>query len=388
MSNLVTLQQDEAPPAIPTVANSVGAMILNDSTMDRIERVAKMMAGGRATVPKHLQGNVGDCFAVCLQAMNWQMDPFAVGQKTHLVNGTLGYEAQLVNAVITTRAPVTGRIEYQWFGTWEKILGKFSERESKTKKDDNGYPVKYRVPAWKVEDEDGLGVKVWATFKGESKPRELVLLMTQARTRNSTLWADDPRQQLAYLAVKRWSRLYCPDVIMGVYTPDELEDDLTEINMGAAEVVDQGQKSGSRTEALKERMGVGKDKGKKAATPAPPPAVTLTTVLEAIAAMTGDKATRDHAKGLAEKLTDEGDIAKATDAWKARVEAIKAAATPAHPDPQDEALRQVEMAGRAPQAGAVDAATGEILPATATGETDDFVAAMEREERQAEGGPQ
>lgn len=36
--------------------------------------------------------------------------------------------------------------------------------------------------------------------------------------------ADDPRQQLAYLAVKRWSRLYCPDVILGVYTPDELEE--------------------------------------------------------------------------------------------------------------------------------------------------------------------
>lgn len=33
---------------------------------------------------------------------------------------------------------------------------------------------------------------------------------------------DDPKQQLAYLAVKRWARLYCPDVILGVYSPDEL----------------------------------------------------------------------------------------------------------------------------------------------------------------------
>ena len=42
-------------------------------------------------------------------------------------------------------------------------------------------------------------------------------MLAQARTRNSTLWADDPRQQLAYLAVKRWARLYCPEVILGVY---------------------------------------------------------------------------------------------------------------------------------------------------------------------------
>ncbi len=37
-----------------------------------------------------------------------------------------------------------------------------------------------------------------------------------------TLWASDPRQQLAYLAVKRWARLYCPDVIPGSIPPMKL----------------------------------------------------------------------------------------------------------------------------------------------------------------------
>jgi hypothetical protein len=31
-----------------------------------------------------------------------------------------------------------------------------------------------------------------------------------------------PVHQLAYLSVKRWARLYCPDVILGVYSDDEL----------------------------------------------------------------------------------------------------------------------------------------------------------------------
>ncbi|MNC30976.1 RecT family protein [compost metagenome] len=75
-----------------------------------------------------------------------------------------------------------------------------------------------------MADEAGIGIVIRATLKGEDQPRELDLLLAQARTRNSTLWADDPRQQLAYLAVKRWARLFCPDVILGVYTPDELED--------------------------------------------------------------------------------------------------------------------------------------------------------------------
>ena len=89
-----------------------------------------------------------------------------------------------------------------------------------------------------MKDEQGCGVKVWATIKGETVPRELVLLLVQARTRNSTLWADDPKQQLAYLATKRWARLYCPDVIMGVYTPDELQEPR---DMGPAEVVTDGE---------------------------------------------------------------------------------------------------------------------------------------------------
>ncbi|MDF2784463.1 MAG: fii1 [Pantoea eucrina] len=42
-------------------------------------------------------------------------------------------------------------------------------------------------------------------------------------TRNAPLWKTAPKQQLAYLAVKYWARLYCPDVIPGVYTPDEFE---------------------------------------------------------------------------------------------------------------------------------------------------------------------
>lgn len=200
------------------------ALVLNGESLAQMMKLAEIMATGRATLPRHFNGNPADCLAVVMQSMQWQMNPFAVAQKTHIVSGTLGYEAQLVNAVITACAPTKDRLNYEWFGDWEKILGKFVERESKTKKDDHGHPIKYRAPAWDIKDENGLGVKVWATFKGEGAPRELTLLMTQARTRNSTLWADDPRQQLAYLATKRWARLYCPDVIMGVYSPDELEE--------------------------------------------------------------------------------------------------------------------------------------------------------------------
>jgi 3-hydroxymyristoyl/3-hydroxydecanoyl-(acyl carrier protein) dehydratase len=59
------------------------------------------MADSKATVPAHLAGKPADCLAVTMQAQ-WGMNPFAVAQKTHVVNGTLGYEAQLVNAVVSS----------------------------------------------------------------------------------------------------------------------------------------------------------------------------------------------------------------------------------------------------------------------------------------------
>ncbi|WP_025995739.1 recombinase RecT [Pseudomonas viridiflava] len=214
--NVASVTHEQRLHVLPHAATSTSALVLDGDSLDKMMRLADVMATGRATLPKHFNGNSADCLAVVMQAMQWKMNPFAVAQKTHLVNGVLGYEAQLVNAVITTCAPVVDRLHYEWYGDWDKVIGKFV-----IKTGDKG---EYRQPGWKLADEEGLGVKVWATFRGEDEPRVLELLLAQARTRNSTLWADDPRQQLAYLATKRWSRLYCPDVILGVYSPDELEE--------------------------------------------------------------------------------------------------------------------------------------------------------------------
>ena len=181
-----------------TSAMSALDIMMNETVMVRIESMAARMATSKITTPKHLQGNEGDCMAIIMQAMQWGMNPYAVAQKTHLVNGTLGYEAQLVNAVITARAPVKERLHFEWYGDWSKVSGK-----------DDKSPT--------------LGVRVSATLRGESAPRVIDISMAQVGpVRNSPLWAADPRQQIAYLATKRWARLYCPDVILGVYTPDEV----------------------------------------------------------------------------------------------------------------------------------------------------------------------
>ncbi|KVP59310.1 hypothetical protein WJ91_12610 [Burkholderia ubonensis] len=188
-------------PSAPVPSNfSSTSLVLSDDAMERMLRIADLMAGGRTTIPKHLQGNEGDCFAVCMQAMQWGMNPFAVAQKTHLVNGTLGYEAQLIIAVLNASPALATRLDFGWSENWKGVNGK-------------------------TDKSDDHWAEVWATLKGEAQPRIRHVSMAEVGdVRNSPNWVADPKQQLAYLTAKRWGRLHAPDVILGVYTPDELQD--------------------------------------------------------------------------------------------------------------------------------------------------------------------
>lgn len=191
--------------------------MLSSEKMETLSNLADFMSKGQMMTPKHLRGNPADCLAVIMQASQWEMLPWSVAQKTHDVNGIIGYEAQLCIAVINTKAPITGRLKFKWFGEWENVLGKFELKTGRGEK-------KYMAPAWNADDEVGLGVIAYATFVGDEETTETRLLLTQAQVRNSTLWASDPKQQLAYLAAKKWERLHCPEIMLGVYTPDEIRE--------------------------------------------------------------------------------------------------------------------------------------------------------------------
>ncbi|EIM3158263.1 recombinase RecT [Escherichia coli] len=193
------MSNDIAITSQPGATVGTAAAIFSPEGMNQLVRFAELMSQSKATVPKHLEGKPADCLAVTMQAAQWGMNPFAVAQKTHVVNGTLGYEAQLVNAVVSSSSLLATRLNYRWSGDWSNVNGK-------------------------TDKSPNLTVTVSAVLKGEAEPRELTISMAQAGVRNSPLWEQDPRQQLAYLCTKRWARLHAPDVLLGVYTPDELQE--------------------------------------------------------------------------------------------------------------------------------------------------------------------
>ena len=175
--------------------------LLDASAMNAMHAMSKLMASAKVTVPKHLQGSPADCLAIIMQAAQWKMNPFAVAQKTHLVNGTLGYEAQLINAVISSSKAIVGRFKYEYEGEWI-----------------NKNPDPKHISS-------SARIRVGAIISGETDITWGEWLYPKSVTvKNSPLWTTDPKQQASYLVVKKWSRLYTPDVILGVYSSDELQD--------------------------------------------------------------------------------------------------------------------------------------------------------------------
>lgn len=172
-----------------TLSNSIPLM-LDADRMGALVKFSELMAQSAITVPDHLRGKPADCLAIAMQAAQWGMNPFAVAQKTHVVSGRLGYEAQLVNAVISASGAIAGPFSYEFRGS--------------------GQDLECRVGAVPRGADD----LVWGEW----------LRNGDVKVRNSPLWNVNPKQQLGYLQVKNWARLYCPGAILGVYTDDELQD--------------------------------------------------------------------------------------------------------------------------------------------------------------------
>lgn len=173
--------------SMTNISQEVGGLQFTD--MGQVMEFAKLMSVSKQAVPSHLRGQPGACMAVSLQALNWRMDPFAVANKSYMVKDRISYEAQLIQAVIEQRAPIKGRIKGDFIGeggTRVCVLRVISIEDGET--------IEYRSPE-----------------------------ISKITVKNSPLWVADPDQQLWYYSARAMCRRHFPDVLLGVYAKDEVE---------------------------------------------------------------------------------------------------------------------------------------------------------------------
>jgi len=165
---------------------TTGNTALTPTSMDSAMQLAEMMSRGKL-VPSHLHNSPGDCLMVIEAAMRWQMSPFAVAQCTSVIQGKLMFEGKLVAAALNASGILSSRLDYDF-------SGKDAQR----------------------------AVTVRATLKGETKPREVTVFLSEAKTSNG-MWTKQPDQQLVYAGTRVWARRHAPEVMLGVYAPEEFD---------------------------------------------------------------------------------------------------------------------------------------------------------------------
>lgn len=173
--------------AVGMSTGSTGAKIAPQN-LGEVVKFAEVMCRADIALPQHLRGNAGACMAVAMQALEWQMSPFAVASKSYAVGGRIAYEAQLIAAVVNTRSGIKGRLRYSY---------------------------------------EGEGPSLTCTVTGILDGEECVYTsptVGSITTKNSPLWKSDVQQQLGYFSARSWARRHCPEVILGVYDRDEVEE--------------------------------------------------------------------------------------------------------------------------------------------------------------------
>ncbi|WP_353614048.1 RecT family recombinase [Mangrovibacter phragmitis] len=218
MENTNIVMAEQQAPNTVSATNSV----FNVQALGQLTAFANLMADATIAVPDHLVGKPADCMAIVMQAMQWGMNPYAVAQKTFFVGGKLGYEAQLISAILSSSGAIRGRFHYEYGGDWSKCIR--SKDVTVTKTGSKGsYEKTERVRDWSDEDEDGLYIRAGAIIRGET---EITwgepLYLASVAIRNSPLWVTKPKQQILYLATKDWSKAYCPAAVMGFQDADDL----------------------------------------------------------------------------------------------------------------------------------------------------------------------
>jgi hypothetical protein len=175
--------------------------------LDQVMEAAKLMSVGDSMIPAHLREKPGACFGIIWKALAWGMDPFAVAEMSYEVENKksgerkVAYMSQLIHAVIESRAPIKHRLKVRYEGEGDDrvciVSGTFTNEDE---------PREHKSPRL-----------------GDRKPAKRQSRDGEDWSPGSPLWYSKPDVQLYYDTSRDWARIYCPDVLMGIYTKDEME---------------------------------------------------------------------------------------------------------------------------------------------------------------------
>lgn len=203
-----------------TTADTTTDLIMNPTLFEQLQRGAKLFASS-GLVPAQFKENPAACFVGLQLAQQLGVNPFMLFQRMYSPGGgKIAVEAQVMIAVANQRGVFTGPIEYEFTG----------------KKGGDDWTCTARATLSRSNKQVDLPIS-WATVKGEGwSPK-------------NPKWTTMPEQMFRYRTATWLIRTYCPEVIMGLSSVDEIEDIHTATNVTP-------QKTSTTMDAIKAKLDI------------------------------------------------------------------------------------------------------------------------------------
>lgn len=187
-----------APAPSPIISDANAAQMF--ATLEGFQ-LAQRMASALASstmLPSHYHGNVGNCLMlldVGSRFARMGISPFTVAQNLVPVSGKFGWQGQFVISVI-------------------KLSGKYKTFEFDNERDASGKVVACTAVATEHDGTERRGVKItWAMVEAEGWS-----------DKKGSKWLTIAEQMYMYRAASFFSRIHCPELMMGYQTTEELAD--------------------------------------------------------------------------------------------------------------------------------------------------------------------
>lgn len=181
----------------PVQDESLFSNYLDTNRFEHVYRIAQIFASS-TIIPEHYRGQTGNCFVATQMAIRLGVDPLMFMQKSYVVKGKPGIEAQLAIALVNTSGIFKDALDYEVDG-------------------DNPKDKKYRVRCFATRITTGKQVfgpwVDWPLVEGEGWDKK-----------EGSKWKTMPGLMFMYRAAAFFSRMHCPERLMGMSTNDELQD--------------------------------------------------------------------------------------------------------------------------------------------------------------------
>ena len=166
-------------------------------------------------VPKDYQGNTGNCMIAIEMASRINTSPMMVMQNLYIVNGRPAWSSQWIIAMINSSRRYKTELQFE-FGN--------------------------------AKEDGGLSCQAWAEDYAGHKVVGPKITMNMANDegwtqKNGSKWKTMPQVMIQYRAASFFGRMNCPDMIMGIYSQEEVADmvDLKETDFGLIVDPDSGE---------------------------------------------------------------------------------------------------------------------------------------------------